>query len=98
MAEPNTDPGVVEGMAFQIILQKLVLLERSLQAIPPLLTKIVDHLEAQGTQPEGEVASYVQLYPALTADETPTPPDVRAADPLPTRPPRRWWRWFVKKD
>jgi len=58
----------------------------------------VDHLEAQGTQPEGEVASYVQLYPALTADETPTPPDVRAADPLPTRPPRRWWRWFVKKD
>jgi len=94
VAEEREDKG---AMAFTIILQKLVILERAMQAIPPLLKKIVDHLEAQGQQPGVDVARYEVLYPAITADETPTPPDVRAADPLPTRPPRRWWRWFVKE-
>jgi hypothetical protein len=82
-------------MAFQIILQKLVILERAMQAIPPLLKKIVDQLEAQAQQPDVDVASYDALYPEIAADETP-PPDVRAADTVPTQPPRRWWRWFLK--
>jgi hypothetical protein len=85
-------------MAFQIILQKLVIVERAMQAIPPLLKKIVDQLEAQSKQTEAEVATYEQLYPELPVEEAPTSlPDVRAANPLPTRPPRRWWRWFVKE-
>ena len=65
MAEQDTDPGVVEGMAFQIILQKLVIVERAMQAIPPLLKKIVDQLEAQSKQTEAEVATYDGLLTAF---------------------------------
>ena len=47
MPETPDGPDSLEGMAFQLILQKLGSLERAMQAMPPLLKKIVDQLEAQ---------------------------------------------------
>ena len=63
--EPHEGPDSLEGLAFQLILQKLVGLERAIQGIPPLLQKIVTHLEAQTQQSEVPVATYAQLYPEL---------------------------------
>jgi hypothetical protein len=100
MPEPPDGPDSLEGLAFQLILQKLTTLERAMASMPPLLKKIIDHLEAQTKQPEVEMASYAQLYPELPQDEAspPTLPDVRAADALPPLPPPgRWWRWFLKE-
>src|SRR5207237_10582606 len=65
MAEPHEGPDGLEGLAFQLILQKLLSLERALQGIPPLLQKIVTHLEAQTQQPEVPIATYAQLYTEL---------------------------------
>ena len=45
MAEPHEGPDGLEGLAFQLILQKLLSLERALQGIPPLLHKIVTHAD-----------------------------------------------------
>jgi hypothetical protein len=103
MPEPHEGPDSLEGMAFQLILQKLVGLERALQGIPPLLQKIVTHLEAQTQQPDVPIATYAQLYPELqeadeaqesaaqTTPETtaPVPPDART---------RRLWQWFLRED
>ena len=100
MPEPPEGPDSLEGMAFQLILHKLTTLERAMASMPPLLKKIVDQLEAQGTQPEVEVASYADLYPELPQDEAaaPTLPDVCAPDVRPPLPlPGRWWRWFLKE-
>lgn len=95
MADSPTDPRSVEALAFELLLQKVTGLERSMASIPPLLKKIIDHLEAQGKQPEVPVATYAQLYPGL--DDTPETEDVQAADVLPPLPPpRRWWAWFLK--
>jgi len=93
MAETPDGPDSLEGMAFQLILHKLGSLERAMQALPPLLAKIVDQLEAQTRHPEVPIATYAQLYPDLpTADgaaaQTPT------ANPAPRR---RLWRWFMKE-
>ena len=52
MPASHEGPESLEGLAFQLILQKLVSLERAMQGIPPLLQKIVTHLEAQTKQPE----------------------------------------------
>jgi len=85
-------------MAFQLLLQKVTGLERSLQSMTSLLTKIVGQLEAQTKQPEIEIASYTDLYPELPQDESLEKPDVQAADPLPPLPaPRGWRRWFYKE-
>jgi hypothetical protein len=95
--EPDA-PDALETIAFQLILQKLQTLEQAMKAMPPLLKKIVDQLEAQTKHPEVEVASYAALYPEVAEDEeAPALPDVRAADALPHRVPRRWWRWFVRE-
>jgi len=90
-------------MAFALILQKLVVLEQSMQSIPPLLKKIVDHLEAQTKQPEVPIATYAQLYLDLAEPETPisAAAEVMAA-PVdgPSLPPARsgrLWRWFLKE-
>jgi hypothetical protein len=90
----------MEAMAFQLLLHKVTSLERAMQGIPPLLKKIIDHLEAQTKQPEVEVATYVQLYPELPQEEaevTETP------EAVPERPApqharsRRLVRWFLKE-
>ena len=102
MAEPQHGPDSLEGLAFQLILQKLVGLERALQGIPPLLQKIVTHLEAQTQQSEVPVATYAQLYPELqdereeqgTAEQQTT----ETVAPVPTVPhKRRLWQWFLKE-
>jgi hypothetical protein len=103
MAEPQHEPDSLEGLAFQLILHKLLGLERAIQGIPPLLQKIVTHLEVQTQQPEVPIATYAQLYPALqdgqeeqgTAEETMP----EAAEPVPAGPPkRRLWQWFLKEE
>jgi len=100
MTEPQTGQTSaqegIEAMAFQLLLQKVVGLERSLQSIPPLLAKIIAHLEAQTAQPEVPVATYAQLYPELEGEaiEEEATPEVVA--PAPGRP-RRGWRWFTRE-
>ncbi len=102
MAEPQHGPDSLEGLPFQLILQKLVGLERAIQGIPPLLQKIVTHLEAQTQQSEVPVATYAQLYPELqdereeqgTAEQQTT----ETVAPVPTGPhKRRLWQWFLKE-
>jgi hypothetical protein len=83
-------------MAFQLILHKLTTLERAMQAMPPLLKKIVDQLEAQTTQPEVEVATYAQLYPELPG-EAEDQPGAKQDAPTTVPAPRRWWRWFLRE-
>jgi hypothetical protein len=99
MADTDKGPDSLEGMAFQLLLQKVTNLERAMQGIPPLLKKIVDQLEAQTKQPDVEVATYAQLYPELPQDagdenETPQPGETER----PHVPRRRGvWQWFVKE-
>jgi hypothetical protein len=102
MPEPHEGPDSLEGLAFQLILQKLVGLERTMQGIPPLLAKIVSHLEAQTKQEEVPIATYTQLYPELQ-EESETqgieePQTTATVDPAAKVPqPRRLWRWFLKE-
>ena len=105
MAEPHEGPDGLEGLAFQLILHKLLSLERALQGIPPLLQKIVTHLEAQTQQPEVPIATYAQLYPELHEDgaeeqapvEQGTPDAATDSAAAPPVRPRRFWRWFVRE-
>jgi hypothetical protein len=105
MPESQHGPDSLEGLAFQLILQKLTTLERAMQGIPPLLKKIVDHLEAQTQQPEVPMATYAQLYPELQDEggegqETAAKDASQAAraSAFPQRgTPRRFWRWFLKE-
>jgi hypothetical protein len=106
MPEPHEGPDSLEGMAFQLLLQKVTGLERAMQSIPPLLKKIIDQLEAQTTQPDVEVATYAQLYPELEGE---TPEAAATADTemstagadntpaLPVRRRRRPWHWFLRE-
>jgi hypothetical protein len=90
----------MEAMAFQLLLHKVTSLERAMQGIPPLLKKIIDHLEAQTKQPEVEVATYAQLYPELPQDEAEETeaPVTAQQEPAPQHAtPRRFWRWFMKE-
>jgi hypothetical protein len=105
MPEPHEGPDSLEGLAFQLILQKLVSLERAIQGIPPLLQKIVTHLEAQTQQSEVPIATYAQLYPELPKDEddvhpdeTPSVTQTGVADntTMPLR--RRLWHWFLREN
>jgi len=100
MAEPQTGQTSahegIEAMAFQLLLQKVVGLERSLQSIPPLLAKIIAHLEAQTAQPEVPVATYAQLYPELDAEDTEDEAPPETVVPMPGRS-RRVWHWFTRE-
>ena len=102
MTEPREGPDSLEGLAFQLILQKLVGLERAIQGIPPLLQKIVTHLEAQTQQSEVPVATYAQLYPELQdereepgTEEQQTTETAEPGPPVPHK--RRLWQWFLKE-
>ena len=102
MTEPREGPDSLEGLAFQLILQKLLSLERAMQGIPPLLGKIVAHLEAQTQQPDVPIATYAQLYPALQEEqeeqgsEEPKMPE--GEDPIsPVSLRRRVWQWFLRE-
>jgi len=95
MPETPDGPDSLEGMAFQLILQKLGSLERAMQAMPPLLKKIVDQLEAQTQHSEVEVATYEQLYPDLPK-EAPAAAQTHAENPAPGRR-RRLWHWFMQE-
>jgi hypothetical protein len=113
MAEAPTGPDGLETMAFQLLLYKVTSLEHAMQAIPPLLTKIVDQLEAQAKQPDVPVATYAQLYPELHegASEAEEVLDVVAETPPPRRDGvgagsvatfpqvrrRRFLGWFLKE-
>jgi hypothetical protein len=101
MTEPREGPESLEGLAFQLILQKLVSLERAMQGIPPLLHKIVTHLEAQTQQPEVPIATYAQLYPELQDEREEQPAETKDASqvaPVSTGPhKRRLWQWFLKE-
>jgi hypothetical protein len=102
MTEPREGPESLEGLALQLILHKLMSLERAIQGIPPLLHKIVTHLEAQTQQPEVPIATYAQLYPELQ-DEREEPgteeqQTTETAEPVPPVPhTRRLWQWFLKE-
>ena len=48
-----------------LILSKLEHLEKDVQALAPLLEKIIAHLAAQKTPEKPKLASYDQLYPTL---------------------------------
>jgi hypothetical protein len=103
MAEPHEGPDGLEGLAFQLILQKLLSLERAMQGIPPLLAKIVNHLEAQTQHPEVPIATYAQLYPELQEEReeqgTEEQKTTETVEPVPTVPhKRRLWQWFVKEE
>ena len=105
MPEPHEGPDSLEGLAFQLILQKLVSLERAIQGIPPLLQKIVTHLEAQTQQSEVPIATYAQLYPELPKDEddvhldeTPSVTQTGAADNTTMPRRRRLWQWFLREN
>jgi hypothetical protein len=96
VAEPQDGPDNLEGMAFQLIVYKLTSLERAMQAIPPLLKKIVDQLEAQTKQSEVPMATYADLYPEVAAIEEQAhaaPPPVPPLRPL----RRRLWHWFMQE-
>jgi hypothetical protein len=104
MPEPREGPDSLEGLAFQLILHKLVSVERAMQGIPPLLKKIVDQLEAQTKQPEVPIATYAQLYPELpqeTAEgadeETHAPEAGQESASSEHVQARRWWHWFIKE-
>jgi hypothetical protein len=100
MPSPQDGPDGLEAMAFQLLLHKVTSLERAMQAIPPLLTKIIAQLEAQAKPSDVPVATYAQLYPQLQEGtgehgdviEVPveTPPVLQA-------PRRPFWRWFTKE-
>ena len=100
MPAPEEHPASTETMAFQLLLQKLVSMEHTMQAIPPLLTKIIDQLEAQAKPSAVPVATYAQLYalgqePAAApapALETQAPPA-----PVPHARGRALWRWFMQE-
>ncbi len=100
MAEAPQGPDGLESMAFQLLLHKVTSLEHAMQAIPPLLKKIVDQLEAQAKQPDVPVATYAQLYPELHegASEAEEVIDVVAeTPPLPQARRRRFLGWFLKE-
>jgi hypothetical protein len=81
-------------MAFQLVLQKVTGMERDLKSIVSLLQKVITQLEVKQTEAEVPMATYEQLYPEMAE----VAEDVRAADVLPPLPPpRRWYRWFLKK-
>jgi hypothetical protein len=100
MEEPQTGQTSahegIEAMAFQVLLQKVSGLERAMQSIPPLLTKIIAHLEAQTQHPEVPVATYAQLYPEL-GDEAPEEAVTPERVPLAPVRPRRVWHWFTRE-
>jgi hypothetical protein len=105
MAEPHEGPDGLEGLAFQLILHKLLTLERAMQGTVPLLQKIVAHLEAQTQQPEVPIATYAQLYPELSKDEddghpdeTPSVTQTGAADNATMPRRRRLWQWFLREN
>ena len=54
-----------------LILSKLEHLAQDIQALAPLLERIIAHLAAQKTPPPPAVASYAQLYPTLQAPLAP---------------------------
>src|SRR5215831_4936295 len=100
MAEAPPGPDGLETMAFQLLLYKVTSLEHAMQAIPPLLKKIIDQLEAQQQQPDVPVATYAQLYPEVQeeAPETPEVIDVVATPaPAPQGKRRRFLGWFLKE-
>src|SRR5437870_12976436 len=102
MAEPHEGPDGLEGLAFQLILQKLMSLERAMQGIPPLLHKIVTHLEPQTQQPEVPIATYAQLYPELQDDRQKPGPEqqqtTETAEHAPRQPhTRRMRQWLPKQ-
>jgi len=106
MPEPHERPDGMEAMAFQLLLQKMTALEYAVQGLPPLLKKIIDHLEAQAKQPEVPIATYEQLYakyleaPEEDADaEATAAPVIEVTAAPPPKSHQRWrvWRWFVKE-
>ena len=100
MAEAPQGPDGLESMAFQLLLQKVTSLEHAMHAIPPLLKKIIDQLEAQAKQPDVPVATYAQLYPEVQDD---APDDAAVIDVVATPAPapqgkrRRILSWFLKE-
>jgi len=91
------DAGAIETMAFQILLHKVTGLEQAVQALPPLLKKIIEHLEAESKKPEVPVASYAQLYPALEVEATAPIEEIAATVPVPPARRRRVLGWFLKE-
>lgn len=99
MAASQDGEGSVEAKAFQLVLHKLEGLERGMASLPPLLKKMLDHLEAQSQHPEVPVATYAQLYPEFDAD--PEPDDAGSAPagtPIPAPRRRPLWRWFYREE
>jgi hypothetical protein len=101
MSDPHEPPDRLEAMAFQLVLQKLTTLEQAVHALPPLLGKIIAHLETQSQRPEVEIATYGQLYPEVQEVPVVAPVAAAAEEHAPAlpapRPRARLWRWFLKE-
>lgn len=107
MPEPSNDPRSIEALAFATLLQRMAGLEKrmesqehAMKSIPPLLKKIIDHLEAQTKQPEVPVATYAHLYPELqdaayTDDDAALLEAAKDVTPPPKKQP--WWLWFMRE-
>jgi hypothetical protein len=103
MPESAPESTGVEAMAFQVVLSKLGALQEEMQAMQrtvqqmlPLLTKIVGLLEAQGQQPEVPVATYEQHY----AELQPSPESESAPTHVVGAPKRPLftWAWFTRRE
>ena len=110
MAEPHETPASVETMAFQVLLQKMAVheqklsnVEQAMQQMPLLLTRIIEHLEAQTTHPDVPIATYDQMYAkfletsAEEAEEQDSSVPVIELAPLPTVRRHRIFQWFVRE-
>lgn len=73
----------------KLLLEKVAGMEVALEAMLPLLEKIVAHQEAQAAKPTVPIATYGAMYPMEDAG----PPEgelVAALQPAPA-PPVGWW-------
>jgi len=94
MPDGPDGPDNLEGIAFQLVLQKLGTLEQNTKSIVALLQKVITQLEVGQTETEVPMASYAQLYPEIAEVEA----DAPAADAVAPAPPARpWYHWFLKK-
>src|SRR5678816_4743840 len=97
-AEESAPVEGVEAMAFQMILVRLQALERTIQAMPPLLKQIVELLEEQTTTPDVPVAAYEDVYKEDTEpDAEETALAGMEAPTVAVAPPHWRVRWFVKE-
>jgi hypothetical protein len=83
------------GTSQELVLQKLVEMDKVLAGMTGLLQAVVEHLAEHGPAPAPPVATYEQMYGPIVA----TPDVGEPAEPQPSAAPRSGWRWwFLRED